>query len=113
MPAAITSAAPRPERDNTRARSRRSSSGAGGSGASAGVGRSDWRHSRPPPAATNAVVPTMASENHSPRARAVSSRLSTMKPMPSATSIAARPWRGRRAGLASPPSAGTTSQAIP
>ena len=119
MPAAMTSAAPTPLRERTSVRSRRSSSGAGGcSGASTGVGRSDWRHSSPAPAASSTTGQTITSENQIPSARMVSRKASVTRPIPTATSIAPRPRGRRRAHAAAAPSgalssAGTSTHASP
>ena len=119
MPAAMTSVAPTPLRERTCVRSRRSSSAAAGcSGAATAVGRSDERHSSAAPAASSTTGHTITSENQIPSARMVSRKASVTRPIPKATSMAARPRGSRRVHAAARPSGtlsstGTSTQARP
>src|SRR5215211_3297848 len=80
----------------------------------------DWRQISAPPAAIRKRGQTIASENHSPSSRSVSSTATSSRPVPSATSTAARPVRirtrdGREspAGIRSQPSAYAANPAPP
>ena len=114
MPAATTSAMPRPVRETARTVRRPSvlmiSWGvrlrASGRGSRSPI---DWRQISAPPPAISTSGHTIASENQMPSARKANSTASRRKAVPSATSTAARPVRMRgRLGLESP--AGITSQ---
>src|SRR6185436_14445398 len=114
MPAATTSAMPRPVREIARTARRLSVLTISSGVRSAGAGRGsrspiDWRQISAPPPAIRTSGHTIASENQMPRARKVRSTARSRKAVPSATSTAARPVLIRtRVGRESP--AGITSQ---
>ena len=72
---------------------------------------SDWRQISAPPLATRTSGQASASENQIPRPRKVSSTLRSSRPVPSATSTAARPRGARRGAVAWASPAGMRSQA--
>ena len=89
--------------------------GAGALGTPASRDPSDWRQISAPPLATSTSGHTIASENQMPSARKVSSALIRSRPVPRATSTAARPVGARVAGAAAvlESSAGIRSHASP
>ena len=99
MPAAITSATPKPAARHERGTARASSSGVSASaGDRSAPAPDDWCQSSAAPPLTSTSGHTTASENQKPAARAASRTLRSRSPTPTATSIDARRSRSGAPG---------------